>query len=195
MNMQHPGNWIHLCVDMQRMFAEDTPWRVAWMEKVSPEVIEVAGRHPERTIFTRFVPPENPEQAVGAWRAYYRKWQEMTRERLSPGMIDLMPELARFVPPGRVFDKMTYSPWVNGELARHLRADGVETIVVTGGETDVCVLAAVLGAIDLGYRAIVLTDAVCGRADATHDASLKLLGARFSVQLELMPTDGFLSLL
>ena len=191
--MQHPGNWIHLCVDMQRMFAEDTPWRVAWMEKVSPEVIEVAGRHPERTIFTRFVPPENPEQAVGAWRAYYRKWQEMTRERLSPGMIDLMPELARFVPPGRVFDNMTYSPWVNGQLDRRLRAESVETIVFTGGETDVCVLAAVLGAIDLGYCAIVLTDAVCGSADETHDASLKLLGDRFSVQLELLPTDGFLS--
>ncbi|UVC12516.1 cysteine hydrolase (plasmid) [Rhizobium sp. TH2] len=191
--MRHPGNWIHLCVDMQRMFAEDTPWRVAWMEKVSPEVIEVAGRHPERTIFTRFVPPENPEQAVGAWRAYYRKWQEMTRERLSPEMIGLMPELARFVPPGRVFDKMTYSPWVNGELDRRLQAESIETIVFTGGETDVCVLAAVLGAIDLGYRAIVLTDAVCGSADETHDASLKLLGDRFSVQLELLPTDGFLS--
>jgi hypothetical protein len=41
--------------------------------------------------------------------------------------------------------------------------------------------------------AIVLTDAVCGSADETHDASLKLLGDRFSVQLELMSTEAFLS--
>jgi hypothetical protein len=30
------GNWRHICVDMQRMFAEDTPWHVPWMKEVSP---------------------------------------------------------------------------------------------------------------------------------------------------------------
>lgn len=38
------GEWRHLCVDMQRMFAEDTPWHVSWMERVSPQIEEVAGR-------------------------------------------------------------------------------------------------------------------------------------------------------
>ncbi|MDB5523271.1 MAG: cysteine hydrolase [Rhizobium sp.] len=47
-------------------------------------------------------------------------------------------------------------------------------IVITGGETDIFVLAAVLGTTDLDHRAIVLTDAVCSGADETHDASLKL---------------------
>ncbi|MEY9718161.1 nicotinamidase-related amidase [Sinorhizobium fredii] len=30
----NPEKWIHLCIDMQRMFAEGTPWQVAWMPKV-----------------------------------------------------------------------------------------------------------------------------------------------------------------
>jgi nicotinamidase-related amidase len=51
----------------------------------------------------------------------------------------------------------------------------------------------VLGGIDLGYRVILLSDAVCSGADETHDASMKLLGDRFSVQLEVMTTDEFLS--
>jgi nicotinamidase-related amidase len=90
------------------------------------------------------------------------------------------------------FDKTTYSPWIGGELHRILSSEGVETVVLSGGETDVCVLAAALGAIDLGYRVVVLRDAVCSSADDTHNASLELLGDRFSVQLELVTTEAFL---
>ena len=66
-------------------------------------------------------------------------------------------------------------------LDRILAGEGVETLAISGGETDVCVLAAALGAIDFGYRVILLKDAVCSGADDTHDASLELLGDRFSV--------------
>ena len=34
-------NWVHLCVDMQRMFAEQTEWHAPWMEKVLPEVVRL----------------------------------------------------------------------------------------------------------------------------------------------------------
>jgi nicotinamidase-related amidase len=69
----------------------------------------------------------------------------------------------------------------------------VDTLVVTGGETEVCVLAAVLGAIDLGYHVVLLSDGICSGVDGTHDAALKLLGDRFSVQLEINTTERFLS--
>lgn len=183
----------HICVDMQRQFAEDTPWRMPWIDKVLPQVLEIVSRFPGQSIFTRFIPPFRPEEAWGMWRPYYEKWWMMTGQHLPKEMHEIMPELARFVPPARTFEKTTYSPWMDGRLHANLRSHGVETIVVTGGETDVCVLATVLGGIDLGYRVIVLRDAVCGSADETHDASIKLLGDRFSVQLELMTTEEFLS--
>jgi nicotinamidase-related amidase len=185
-------NWIHLCIDMQRLFAEDTPWHVPWMRQVAPEVEELARRHSARTIFTRFVPPERADQMPGMWRAYYQKWSMMTTEQLGKDFVDLVPSLKHLVPPARVFDKPIYSPWVSGELHAVLAREHVDTVVLTGGETDVCVLAAALGAIDLGYRVIVLKDAVCSGADETHDASLELLGDRFSVQLEIMTTEDFL---
>jgi nicotinamidase-related amidase len=188
------GEWRHLCVDMQRMFSEETPWHVPWMERVSPQIEEVAGRYSSRTIFTRFVPPARADQMPGKWRDYYQKWWMMTGEHLSHDLIDLAPQLAKLVPPARHFDKRTYSPWMDGRLHASLRSEGVDCLAITGGETDVCVLATTLGAIDLGYRVIVLKDAVCSGADETHDASLELLGDRFSVQLELMETDAFLSL-
>ncbi|WP_080868090.1 cysteine hydrolase [Agrobacterium tumefaciens] len=186
-------NWIHLCIDMQRMFAEDTPWHVPWMREVSPQVEEVARWHPERTVFTRFVPPKRAADMPGMWRDYYEKWNTMTLDRLEPGMIDLVRSLKALVPPARVFDKMTYSPWTSGELHRVLGGEGVEAVAISGGETDVCVLAAAIGAIDLGYEVILLKDAVCSGADQTHDASLELLGDRFSVQLKILSTEAFLA--
>ncbi|MBP1884337.1 cysteine hydrolase family protein [Sinorhizobium mexicanum] len=186
------GNWRHLCVDMQKMFAEDTPWHVAWMEKVSPEVVEVASRHPQQTIFTRFIPPRTAAGMPGAWAAYYTKWWMMTGEHLPPDMIELIEPLAALVPPAEIHDKRTYSPWFDGTLHAKLQRDRVSTLAISGGETDVCVLAATLGAIDLGYRVILLTDAVCSSADDSHDASLELLGERFSAQLQLVMTETFL---
>jgi hypothetical protein len=41
-------------------------------------------------------------------------------------------------PTRSVFDKMTYWPWVDGRLHRLLSSDAIDTIVLTGGETDVC---------------------------------------------------------
>ncbi|PZM10051.1 cysteine hydrolase family protein [Rhizobium tubonense] len=186
------GNWLHLCVDMQSMFVEETPWHVPWMAKVSPAVVELTSRHPGRTIFTRFVPPARAEDAVGTWRDYYEKWESMTLDRLDRGLLDIVPELRKFAPPARTFDKATYSPWVDGRLHRILQSEGVDSLAISGGETDVCVLSAVLGAIDLGYHVKVLRDAVCSGADETHDASLVLLGDRFSVQVQLLETSEFL---
>ena len=46
--------------------------------------------------------------------------------------------------------KERYSPWTGSDLHEQLCAARVDTIIVTGGETDVCVLATVLGAVDWG---------------------------------------------
>jgi nicotinamidase-related amidase len=51
---------VHLCVDMQRIFSAVGPWPTPWMEKVLPVVGALVSRHPERTVFTRFIPPERP---------------------------------------------------------------------------------------------------------------------------------------
>jgi len=191
--MKVVGEWRHICVDAQRMFCEDTPWHVPWMMRVLPQLQELSERHAARTIFTRFIPPTRAEDAIGSWKDYYRKWWMMTGEHLPKELLGLAPSLQALVPPARVFDKMAYSPWVDGRLVSRLRQENVDTVVVSGGETDVCVLATILGAIDLGFRVIMLSDAVCSGADETHDAAVDLLGDRFSVQLELMQTEAFLS--
>jgi nicotinamidase-related amidase len=117
----------------------------------------------------------------------------VTREHMDPALLDLVPDLARFTPPARIFDKPAYSPWLDGRLHQHLQSEGVGTLAVSGGEADVCVLATVITGIDLGYRVIVLTDAVCSSSDPTYDASLYVLGSRFSVQADMASTEEFLA--
>lgn len=95
---------MHLCVDMQRMFAEETEWKMAWLERVLPNITTIAASHPEHTIFTRFIPAQKPGQGVGMWRHYYERWHSMTLDHLKPEMIDLVPDLAGYVPPARIFD-------------------------------------------------------------------------------------------
>lgn len=178
------ANWAHLCIDMQRMFAEETDWHAPWIEKVLPEVVRLVEMGPERTIFTRFIPAKSADEVGGTWRRYYQRWAMMTRDRLDPGLIDLMPDLARYVPPARTFDKPIYSPWLGSRLHSELLAEGIDTVVISGAETEVCVMAAVIGAIDLGYRVIIATDAICSSADSTHDAMHHIYDSRFGMQVE-----------
>lgn len=178
------SHWVHLCIDMQRMFSEPTDWHARWMDKVLPEVVRLVEMGPERTVFTRFIPARSADEVSGTWRRYYRRWASMTRERLAPELIELMPELARFAPPARVLDKPIYSPWLQSRLHAELLAAGVDTVVVSGAETEVCVMAAVIGAIDLGYRVVIATDAICSSADSTHDAMHHIYDSRFGMQVE-----------
>jgi nicotinamidase-related amidase len=183
---------VHLCIDMQRMFAEQTAWHVPWMKRVLPVIVRVARAFPARTVFTRFIPPVRAADAEGMWRQYYQRWSEFTRERLPPHLMGLLPELAELVPPAQVVDKHFYSPFAEPQLHQSLQDRRVTSIVITGGETDVCVLAAVLDAIDLGYRVVVASDALCSVSDEAHDNLLQLFSGRFQQQIEVASSETIL---
>jgi nicotinamidase-related amidase len=183
----------HLCVDMQNMFARDTPWHTPWMDRVLPVVAAVAEAHPERTIFTRFIPPERPDAMPGRWRSYYERWPEMTRERMPPDLLDLVAPLARLVPPAVVADKPVYSGFASPQLRSFLTERRIDTLIVTGAETDVCVLATVMGAVDRGFRVVLAADALCSSSDRAHDALLTLYNERYGEQIEVSDSETILS--
>jgi nicotinamidase-related amidase len=186
-----PGT-LHVCVDMQRMFAEDTPWHTPWMDRVLPRVCDIVGVRPERTIFTRFIPAAHPGEGHGSWARYYHHWPQMTRSHMCGDLIEIVPELRGFVPPAKVVDKTVYSPWSTPAFGYLLQAAGADTLIVSGGETDVCVLSTVLGAIDRGYRVILVEDALCSSSDRTHDASMTIYGMRYGQQVEVVLLEDLL---
>ncbi len=174
---------VHICVDMQRLFALP-PWRTPWMDRILPDVVSLVSAKPERTLFTRFIPVRRAADGVGTWRRYWEQWEELTLERIEQSKVRLFPELEAFTPPALVIDKKTYSPWANAEMSQALSGWRTDTLLITGGETDVCVLATMLGAVDRGFRVIVVADALCSSSDESHDALLSLYAHRYSQQVE-----------
>jgi nicotinamidase-related amidase len=74
-------------------------------------------------------------------------------------------------------------------MHRQLRGASIDTIIITGGETDVCVLATMMGAVDWGFCVILVTDALCSSADETHNAMMNVYTSRFGQQVECVSTD------
>ena len=94
-------------------------------------------------------------------------WPEVARDKIEPELLALMPALVGFAPPATVIDRAFYSAFAASPLHSHLHSRRVDTLLVTGAETDVCVLATVLAAVDLGYRVVVVKDALCSSSDET----------------------------
>src|SRR5947207_105012 len=184
---------VHLCVDMQRIFSAEGPWTTPWMERVLPVVADLAARHPERTVFTRFITPQRANDMPGMWQRYYTRWRETTRELLDARLLDLLPPLASLCPPATVIDKTRYSAFAEPRLLAHLQAREADGLIITGSETDVCVLATVLGAVDLGYRVILVRDGVCSSSDEGHDALLQVYHRRYGEQIETATAQAILS--
>lgn len=184
---------LHLCVDMQLIFSEQGLWPTPWMPRVLPVVESIVRQHPERTIFSRFITPADPADMPGAWRHYYARWRSATRACIDPRLLDLLPALARYCPPAKLINKTRYSAFFGSELLAHLREHEADGLIITGSETDMCVLATVLSAVDLGYRVVLVRDGMCSSSDEGHDALMKMYETRFGEQIELACAETVLS--
>src|SRR3979411_136038 len=143
-------NGVHLCIDMQNIFFRGGIWETPWMERVLPAIVDITARYTARTVFTRFITPLDAEDRPGRWRRYFTKWKCATRSELPAEHIELVPALRRFAPPATVIDKPAYSAFAQSALPSFLQEKNVSTIIVTGAETDVCVLSTLPAAVALG---------------------------------------------
>ncbi|KGM32734.1 cysteine hydrolase family protein [Inquilinus limosus] len=185
-------NTVHVAIDLQRLFAEDTVWSTPALMGIVPNVAALVRAKPGRTLFPRFVTPEKAEDAPGTWRRYYTHWRAVTRPNLAPGMLDLVAELAALAAPGSVIDKPTHSAFAAPEFVDRLADLKADTLIVTGVETDVCVLGTILDGIDRGFRIVAVSDAMTSSSLPGHHATLDLILPRFDQQVEIVTTEAAL---
>jgi len=172
--------WVHVCVDMQRMFHSGTDWAFPWPEQLLSNVAETCRIAGHRNLLTRFLPAKREGDGAGTWSRLYRRWASMTVERIGEEQLQLVSELAEFCGPGALVDKHAYSPWGYPAMHELLHRHSCAAVVISGIETDLCVLATVLGAVDRGYRTILLTDAVASSVSDAQASVLHLLETRLS---------------
>lgn len=79
--------------------------------------------------------------------------------------------------PGEiVIDKPGYSAFEHTTLQQVLTTRGIETVIITGITTEVCVSSTLRSAADRGYRCITVGDACASGDPALHRAALAMIG-------------------
>lgn len=184
-----PASALHIVVDMQELFRSHPEWGTPALTQIVPAIQRLLRARPERTCFSRFIPAQHAGQASGAWQRYYRRWVSVTLDQLDPAQLDVVHELRPWA--GHVADKSGYSALANPELRN--AAIAARAVILTGVETDVCVLATALDAMELGLRVVLATDALTSSSPACHAKALDILHDRFDEQIEVAAVDQILS--
>jgi nicotinamidase-related amidase len=158
--------WL-VVVDMQNVFGTpDGAWFTPRFDEAAGRIKRLVGAFSGRTVFTRFVAPEQPS---GAWAAYYEEFPFALRPSSHP-IYQITDELAPLV--DRTVEAHTFGKWT-GDL-RALVGDE-PNLVVCGVATDCCVLSTVLPATDDGAQVLVVTDACAGSNDENHRKALDVM--------------------
>ena len=176
-------NTLHVVVDMQAIFAEPTEWYTAGLLDILPQVLELTRARIDRTLFARFMTPSRPGAAQGRWETFYQHHASVTE--LPPRFLELVEPLRSLASPATVIDKNTYSVFGAPAFEAYLAASRIDTLVITGVETDVCVLASVFDAVDRGLRVIIPADAVASSSAEGHSAVVTRILPRLKHQIDV----------
>ena len=182
-----------MVVDMQCLFDTHPDWGGPGLRRILPNVVALCRKVPTPPVFTRFVPPPLATDAPGAWRRYYERWPGATGDATGPAVVELVPELRPFAHPERLIDKPTYSAFAVPATAALLERLRPDCLILAGVETDVCVLATLLAAVDLGYPVVVAADAVASADDTAHLVVLDHLLPRLDAQVTLTTTASLIA--
>lgn len=89
------------------------------------------------------------------------------------GLGDVVPEVRAVAPAAEPLDKVSFGCFLDPGFVAALAAHpGRDQIVVAGVESHICVAQTVLGALEKGYEAHVLSDAVGSRTEANRQVGL-----------------------
>ncbi len=87
-----------------------------------------------------------------------------------------------------VIDKPGYSAFAHTGLQQVLTKRGIETLIMTGVTTEVCVSSTLRAAIDLGYRCITVSNACASGDLALHKAALAMIAVEGGIFGEIATT-------
>lgn len=109
------------------------------------------------------------------WKGHQRFYPDVGRELECTDVIDeLAPQ-----PGDPIIEKYCYGAFHGTPLAQTLKFLGVETLVVTGTVTQICVEETARQAFHHGYPTTLVSDAVSSFAPDLHAATLKNFASKF----------------
>ncbi|MGX7895249.1 cysteine hydrolase family protein [Tsuneonella sp. HG222] len=182
-----PSRTAHLVVDMQNGFMEPgAPVEVPEARNIVEEVnrlsraTRAAGGH---NVFLRFTTPEDGPMA---WPIFAERMGEGIRGHraaFTPGSHywELWPTLD-VSPDDATIEKHRFSGFTAGtsELDAHLKARGIDTLIISGTLTNCCCESTARDAMQLNYKVLFAVDACAALTDAAHAATLDSMALIFA---------------
>jgi nicotinamidase-related amidase len=137
-------------------------------------------------VFTRFVAGPLPTllwkwspviapPVCCCWPGFMRGYGDVEGERECVAVIDELAPL----PSEHQVDKYGYNAFHRTRLTDLLLANQVDTVVITGTVTQICVDDTARGAFHEGFQAAVVSDAVSSFAPDLHEATLRTLAMKY----------------
>jgi ureidoacrylate peracid hydrolase len=155
-----------IVIDMQNDFCdpERTPMSVPMLPRLKAFIAD-ARRAQVRVIFAQVLHDESNESDV---------WNERPRHPAvlgTPGA-DFHPD---FVPltDDYVIEKTRYSAFIRTNFEADLRAMGIETLIMTGIATNVCVESTARDAYQRDFRVVMVEDCCATMSQEAHEATLE----------------------
>ena len=185
-----PAHTAVLTMELQRGVVGDlSPMRELTDAARAADVVDHAAKvvHAARAVGARVVHctfEARSDRARAAMNAPLLRALAKADPHLLPGSdaAAVMPELGPEASDVICSRRHGLTPFIGTDLDVTLHNLGVSTVVVTGVSVNVGVLGMVTGAVDLGYDAVVVTDAVAGipaeYAQSVMDNTLAVLAAR-----------------
>lgn len=161
------------------------------LDAVMAATIEVltAARQAGVPIFHTTVRYDDDLHDAGIW---YRKQSGITTLRAGTRGVELDERLDRR--PGEPLIAKKYaSAFFGTDFSSRLTSSGIDTLVITGCTTSGCVRATAVDAVQLGFRPMVVREAVGDRSPRAHEQSLFDLHQKYADVVSLTQTTSYLS--
>jgi nicotinamidase-related amidase len=179
-----------IVVDMQNDFVRSgAPLEVPDARKTIPAnkvLIQAFRKRNLPVIFTKFLShphyyllwdwsPQCEPPTRCCWKGYSRTYGDITGPRECTEIIDELQPSADDI----IVEKYGYGAFHDTSLEKTIRSFGLNSVVITGTVTQICVEETAREAFHYGFRATVVEDAVSSFAPDLHAAALKNFAMKF----------------
>jgi nicotinamidase-related amidase len=185
-----PESTALIVVDMQNDFVRvGAPLEVPDARETIDVHLELLGWFRARSlpvVFTRFIAgpsrtlvwnwsPQLAPPVCSCWPGFMRTYGDVEGERDCVAVIDELAPL-----PGETqVDKYGYNAFHRTRLTDVLGAHGVDTVLITGTVTQICVEDTARGAFHEGFKTAVVSDGVSSYAPDLQRATLQTLSMKY----------------